>query len=47
MGNLEFKAFTKDLKEALDREFHKIHIEYVVIPRQDGRSCGYAFVTLS
>ncbi len=35
------------MKEALDREFHKIHVEDVVIPRQDGRSRGYAFVTLS
>jgi hypothetical protein len=24
VGNLEFKASTKDLKEALDRVFHKI-----------------------
>jgi hypothetical protein len=46
VGNLGFKASTKDLKEALDREFHKIHVEDVVIPRQHGRSRGYALVTL-
>ncbi len=32
---------------ALDMVFHKIHVEDVVIPRTDGRSRGYAFVTLS
>ncbi len=42
VGNLEFKASTNDLKEALDREFHKIHVEDVVIPRQDSRSRSYA-----
>ena len=47
VGNLEFKASTKDLQEALDRVFHKIHVEDFVIPRKDGRSRGYAFVTLS
>ena len=47
MGNLEFKASTKDLQGALDTVFHKIHVENVVIPRKDGRSRGYAFVTLS
>jgi hypothetical protein len=43
----EFKASTKDLKDALDREFHEIQVEDVVIARKDGRSRGYAFVTLS
>jgi hypothetical protein len=47
VGNLGFKASTKDLKEALDRVFHKIHVEDVVIPRTDGGSRGYAYVTLS
>ncbi len=47
MGNLEFKASNKDLKEALGWVFHKIHVEDIVIPRTDGRSCGYAFLTLS
>ncbi len=47
MENLEFKASTKDLKEALDRGFHEIHVEEVVIPRKDGRSRGNAFVNLS
>ena len=42
---MEFKASTKDLKEALDRVFHKIHVEDVVIPRKDGRSRCYAFAT--
>jgi hypothetical protein len=46
VGNLEFKASTKDLKDALDREFHKIQVEDIVIPRKDGRSRSYAFVTL-
>jgi hypothetical protein len=31
VGNLEFMASTKDLKEALDREFHEIYVENVVI----------------
>ncbi len=47
VGNLEFKASTKDLREALERVFHKIHVADVVISRIDGRSRGYAFVTLS
>ena len=52
MGNLEFKASTKDLKDALDEEFDEIRVENVLIPRKDGRSRaaqtrGYAFVTLS
>ena len=47
MGNLEFKASTKELKDVLDRLFNKIHVEDVVIPLKDGRSCGYGFVTLS
>ena len=47
MGNLEFKASTKELKDVLDRVFKKIHVEDVVIPLKDGRSCGYGFVTLS
>jgi hypothetical protein len=38
LGNLEFK----DLKDVLDNVFRKIHVEGVVIPRKDGRSCGYA-----
>jgi hypothetical protein len=45
--NLEFKASTKDLKDALDAEFDEIRVEDVVIPRKDGRSRRYAFVTLS
>jgi hypothetical protein len=47
VGNLEFKASTKDLKDALDAEFDQILIEDVVIPRKDGGSRGYAFFTLS
>ncbi len=47
MGNLEFKASTRDLKDALDRQSHEIHVEEVEIQRKGGRSCGYAFVTLS
>ncbi len=38
-----FKASTKDLKDALDTEFHEIHVEDV-IPRKDGRSRGYTFM---
>ena len=38
VGNLEFKASTKDLKDELDKVFRKIHVEDVVIPRRDGRS---------
>jgi hypothetical protein len=47
VGNLEFKASTKDLKDALDAEFDEIRVEDAVIPRKDGRSRGYAFVSLS
>jgi hypothetical protein len=47
VGNLEFKASTNDLKDALDEEFDEIRVEDVVIPRKDGRSRGYAFVSLS
>ena len=47
VGNLEFKASTQELKDELDRWFHKIHVEDVVILGLDGRSRGYAFVTLS
>ncbi len=42
VGNLEFKASTNDLKEALDREFDESRVKDVVIPRQDGRSRSYA-----
>ena len=47
VGNLEFRASTKELKDELDEVFRKIHVEDVVIQRKDGRSPGYAFVTLS
>jgi hypothetical protein len=47
VGNLEFKASTQDLKDELDKVFQRIRVENVVIPRKDGRSHGYAFVTLS
>ena len=47
VGNLDFKASTKELKDELDRVFKKIIVEDVVIPLRDGRSCGYGFVTLS
>ena len=47
VGNLEFKASTKELKDELDKVLCKIHVEDVVISRKDGRSRGYAFVTLS
>ena len=47
VGNLEFKASTNELKGELDEVFHKIHVEDVVIPRMEGRSHSYAFVTLS
>ncbi len=41
VGNLGFKAFTKDLKEALDWVFHKIHAEDVIIEKgqQISRLC--------
>ena len=42
VGNLEFKASTKDLKDALDAEFDEIRVEDVVIPRKDCRSRCYA-----
>jgi hypothetical protein len=47
VGNLDFKASTMDLKDALDAEFDEIRVEDVVIQRKDCRSRGYAFVTLS
>jgi hypothetical protein len=40
VGNLEFEASTKDLKDALDTELDEIRVEDVVIPRKDSRSCG-------
>jgi hypothetical protein len=46
VGNLEFKASTRDLK-ALNREFHEIHVEDGVIQRKDCRYRSYCFVTLS
>ena len=47
VGNFEFKASTKELMDELDWVLKKIHVEDVVIPFKDSRSCGYAFVTLS
>jgi hypothetical protein len=47
VGNLEFKASTKDLKDELDAEFYEIRVEDVVIPRKDSTSRGYACFTLS
>ncbi len=47
VGNLEFKASTKDLQDALNAEFDQIRVEDVVIPRKDSRSRGHAFITLS
>ena len=47
VGNLEFKASTKDLMDELDRVFWMIRLGDVVIQRKDGRSCCYAFLTLS
>ncbi len=47
VGNLDFKASTKDLKDALDAEFDEIRVEDVVIQRKEGRSRGYAFIILS
>jgi hypothetical protein len=47
VGNLEFKASTKDLKDAPNAEFDEIRVEDAVILRKDGRSRGYAFVTSS
>ena len=38
VGNFEFKASTKELKDELDEVFCKIHVEDVVIQRKDGRS---------
>ncbi len=45
VGNLEFKASTKELTDALHEKFHKTHLTDVMIPRTDGRS--HSFVTLS
>jgi hypothetical protein len=37
----------KELYDALDEYLCTLHVEEVVIPRRDGRSHGYAFVSLS
>ncbi len=47
VGNLEFKASTKDLKEALDREFHKIQVENVVSRDRTADLAVMCFATLS
>ena len=53
VGNLDYKASKKELTDELefelqlDKYFGKIHLEEVVIPKKDGRSRGYAFITLS
>jgi hypothetical protein len=45
--NLEFTASTQELKDELNKEFQRICVENVVIPRKDGKYHCYAFVTLS
>ncbi len=47
VGNLELTASTQELKDEYAKEFQRIRVENVVIPRKDGRSHGYAFVTPS
>ena len=47
IGNLEYSATIKELDDALSKYFKRIHIEEIVIPSANGRSRGYAFVTLS
>jgi hypothetical protein len=47
VGSLEFTTSTQELKDELDWEFQRIHVENFVIPKNDSRSHCYAFVTLS
>ncbi len=47
-GNLEYSATDEQFYDVLIKYFSmRIHIEKIVIPTTDGRSRGYAFVTLS
>ena len=47
VGNLEYSVTVEELDDALSKYFKRIHIEEIVIPSANGRSRGYAFVTLS
>ena len=47
MGNLEFNASDDDIWHALHKEFHKVLVEDVTIPRINGKSKGYGFVKIS
>ncbi len=46
VGNLDYKASSKELANALDTCF-QIRLEEAVIPKKNGRSSSYDFVTLS
>ena len=47
IGNLEYSATADELDDALNKYFKRIHVEEIVIPNANGRTRGYAFVTLS
>jgi RNA recognition motif-containing protein len=48
VGNLHYNADNKSLRKALQKYFHhRIKVEKVEVPEQNGKPRGYAFVTLS
>jgi hypothetical protein len=47
IGNLEYMATKEQLHDSLHKYFKKIKIQEIVIPTSNGRSRGYAFVTLA
>ena len=47
IGNLEYMATKEQLHDSLHKFFKKIKIQEIVIPTSNGRSRGYAFVTLA
>ena len=47
LGNLEYAATEEQLRDSLEKYFKKIKVQEIVIPTSNGRSRGYAFVTLA
>ena len=47
LGNLEYAATEEQLRDSLKQYFKRIKVQEIVIPTSNGRSRGYAFVTLA
>jgi hypothetical protein len=47
LGNLEYAATEEQLRDSLEQYFKRIKVQEIVIPTTNGRSRGYAFVTLA